>query len=78
MEAEWWSDYVEGLYVVTEQSDRGVGAGLVDTSAAHALSEGYTTIASDCELDNETTEPFHTAIGFKEVIRSIYFIKPLI
>ncbi len=62
----------------TEQPGRGVGAGLIDTLAAHALSQGYTTIASDYELDNETSEAFHKAIGCKEVIRSIHFIKPLI
>ena len=78
LEAELWSDYVEGLYVVHRQPDRGVVAGLVDTLAAHALSEGYITIASDCELDNETSEAFHRSIDFKEVIRSIHFIKPLI
>ena len=68
----------KGFMSCTEQPGRGVGAGLVDTLAAHALSEGYTTFASDCELDNETSEPFPIAIGFKEVIRSIHFIKPLI
>ncbi len=61
----------KGFMSCTEQPGRGVGAGLVDTLAAHALSEGNTTIASDCEL-------FHKAIGFNEVIRSIHFIKPLI
>ncbi len=68
----------KGFMSCTEQPGRGVGAGLVDTLAAHALSQGYTTIASDCELDNETSEAFHKAIGCKEVIRSIHFIKPLI
>ena len=69
--------YVEGLYTVPEQRGRGVAAGLVNTLIAHAQSQGYAEIASDCELNNKTSEAFHKAIGFKEVTRSIHFIKKL-
>ena len=69
--------YVEGLFVVPTERGKGVGRLLIEALEAHARSQGYSEIASDCELDDTMSEAFHKAVGFREVIRSIHLIKSL-
>ena len=73
--------FVEGVYVVPDKRRSGVGAHLMAHLEAHleahARDQGYSEIASDCELTDNRSETFHKAVGFQEVIRSIHFIKRL-
>lgn len=69
--------YVEGIFVLPEARGQGVGRFLCSVLERHARSQGYSMIASDCELDDYESEAFHKAIGFKETIRSIHLTKPL-
>jgi aminoglycoside 6'-N-acetyltransferase I len=67
--------YIEGIFVVPSAQGKGVGRLLVQTIEDHARSQGYSEIASDCELDDTESEAFHRAVGFREVIRSIHLVK---
>ena len=70
--------YVEGVYVEPNRRGSGVGAFLMDHLETHVRDQGHTEIASACELGNDPSEAFHKAIGFREAIRSIHFVKRLI
>ncbi len=67
--------YVEGIFVVPEERGKGVGRLLIETLEAHARSQGYSEIASDCDLDDTMSEAFHKAVGFREAARNIHLIK---
>jgi len=70
--------YVEGIFVIPSAQGKGIGRLLFQTLEAHARSQGYTEIASDCELDDTESEAFHKAVGFREAIRSIHLVKRII
>jgi len=64
--------YVEGIYVDRASRRLGVGGRLVEEVETIT---GADTLASDCELDNQESRLFHEALGFREVIRSILYIR---
>lgn len=67
--------YVEGIYVVPDKREFGIGTYLMRHFEAHVQNLGHTEVASACELGNDQSEAFHKSIGFREVIRSIHFVK---
>lgn len=69
--------YLEGVYVVPDRRGSGAGTFMVNHLETHVRDQGYSEIASDCEIGNHQSEAFHKAIGFSEAIRSIHFIKRL-
>lgn len=69
--------YVEGWYVDAEYRGRGVGAALMAQAEAWAKEQGFTELASDCELDNTTSIAAHRALGFEETERVVCFLKQL-
>ena len=69
--------YLEGIYVVPERRASGVGAFLLSSFEAHVRDQGFSEIASDCDLENVLSEAFHKAKGFREVLRTIHFAKDL-
>ena len=69
--------YVEGIYVVESERQRGVAARLIDAAAMFAARHGCIELASDTELENESSQQFHEKIGFKEVERVVTYIKKL-
>ncbi len=69
--------YLEALYVLPAYRHRGIGRGLVRIVRFWSQRKGCTLFASDCELDNETSQGFHKKMGFLEVDRIIHYIKPL-
>ena len=69
--------YLEGIFVKEKYRKQGVASKLVEQCEVWARKNGYTQIASDCELSNNQSEKFHKAIGFKEVSRNIHFVKTL-
>ena len=69
--------YLEGIAVKEEYSSKGVGKALINMCEQWARKHCFTEFASDCEVDNLSSEQFHKAIGFKEVSRNIHFVKPL-
>lgn len=71
--------YIEGIFVKEEYRRRGIARELVDYAKTWALAHDCHQLASDCELENKTSEAFHRKVGFKEVNRIIAFsmkVKP--
>lgn len=66
--------YLEGIYVEPEYRGQQIGKQLVEFAKAWGKTMGCKELASDCELDNTSSERFHKAIGFKEVNRIICFV----
>lgn len=69
--------YIEGWWVEPGQRHRGAGRALMETAAAWARRQGFTELASDCELANTASSAAHEACGFDEVDRIVCFRKAL-
>ncbi len=69
--------FLEGWYVDPDARRSGLGRSLVAAAETWAVTNGYTEIASDTELDNEISLQAHLALGFEEVERQNCFRKRL-
>jgi aminoglycoside 6'-N-acetyltransferase I len=69
--------YIEGWFVDEDLRGQGVGGALVQAMEAWAREQGYTEIASDTWLDNETSIRAHLALGYEESERLVHFRKSL-
>ena len=69
--------YVEGWYVDADLRRTGVGRKLMEAAETWGRDGGYSELASDCDIENETSFLAHTAIGFEEADRIICFRKEL-
>ncbi len=69
--------FVEGLFVAEAARRRGVGRALVACVAEWAKGRGLTELASDALLENTRSHAMHTAIGFEETERVVYFRKTI-
>ena len=65
--------FLEGVFV--EEGHRGAGYGrrLVEAVRQWAGSKGCTELASNARLDNGDSHKFHSAIGFAETERVVFF-----
>lgn len=70
--------YVEGIYVKAEYRDRGVGAALIQYAEQWAHDRGCIELALDALLDNPASHDFYVKVGFREVERVVFFIKPIV
>ncbi len=66
--------YIEGIYVIESYRRNQIAYQLINHVKEHALRLGLTQMASDTELDNEMSQFFHKAIGFKEVNRIVHYL----
>jgi aminoglycoside 6'-N-acetyltransferase I len=69
--------YLEGWYVVETHRRRGVGRSLLAFVEEWARERGHTELASDAEIGDASSIRLHSALGFKEVGRSVHFVKSL-
>lgn len=69
--------FLEGIYVAPSYRRQGVGRLLVAAVAAWARARGCSELASDAPLDNVASHAMHTALGFEETGRVVYFRKLL-
>jgi aminoglycoside 6'-N-acetyltransferase I len=69
--------FLEGIYVAPSYRRQGVGRLLVAAVAAWARARGCSELASDAPLDNVVSHAMHTALGFEETERVVYFRKLL-
>ena len=69
--------YVEGIYVKDEYRKQGVGTALIQAAQRWASDRGCLELASDALIKNTASHEFHTQIGFREVERTVFFIKPV-
>jgi len=69
--------YLEGWYVDEAFRRRGVGSGLVSLAERWARSKGCTEMASDAEIDNQSSIAAHSELGYAETSRLVHFRKEL-
>ena len=69
--------YLEGWFVDSAYRRRGIGRGLVGYAEKWARSVGCTEMASDAEVDNETSIAAHHQLGSDETSRLVHFRKDL-
>jgi aminoglycoside 6'-N-acetyltransferase I len=68
--------YLEGWYVDPSHRNRGVGRALIVAAAKWASEAGFTELASDAEVANHEGIRAHLKLGFREVGRSVHFVRP--
>ena len=69
--------YLEGIFIAEGYRGKGFAKELLGECQKWAREKGCTEFASDCELDNVTSQQFHMAMGFEEANRVICFTKKL-
>ncbi len=69
--------YLEGWFVDPGFRRRGVGTRLVKLAERWAKERGCTEMASDAEIDNETSIAAHSQLGYEETSRLVHFRKDL-
>jgi len=69
--------YLEGIYILTDYRQMGIGRKLVSECELWSKMNGCTEFASDVEMDNPESYQFHIKIGFKEKNRVICFAKKM-
>lgn len=69
--------FLEGIYVRPENRRMGVARLLCDAVEAWGRSLGCTEFASDASLENAQSRMLHSALGFEETERVVFFRKAL-
>jgi len=69
--------YIEGVYVKPGFRRRGIAEKLVEHAKEWSEKCGCTELASDCRLDNTTSQAFHTGVGFAETNRIVCYTMQL-
>lgn len=69
--------YLEGWYVRSAHRGHGIGRALLSFVEKWAASQGFSELASDAELHNSHSISLHSTLGFREVGRSVHFVKTL-
>jgi aminoglycoside 6'-N-acetyltransferase I len=69
--------FLEGIFVEPGSRRRGVGAQLIAAVESWCKARGFNELGSDTELENLPSQQAHSAWGFSETERVVYFRKPL-
>jgi aminoglycoside 6'-N-acetyltransferase I len=69
--------FLEGIYVLPEARRSGTARKLVAEAERWALAMGCTELASDAPIENTSSHAMHTALGFVETERVVFFKKVL-
>jgi len=69
--------YIEGLYVKENWRHLGIGKKMIDLGIEWGRQKGCKQLASDTELNNDTSIAFHKRMGFLEANRIVCFIRDL-
>jgi aminoglycoside 6'-N-acetyltransferase I len=69
--------FIEGWFVDDDMRRHHIGEALVRAAEEWARAEGFSEIASDVELENETSINAHRALGYDEVTRLVCFRRDL-
>jgi aminoglycoside 6'-N-acetyltransferase I len=69
--------FLEGIYVGPKHRRAGLGRELCSAVESWGRTRGCKEMASDALLDNHKSHVFHSAVGFAETERVVYFRKTL-
>ncbi|MVA17781.1 GNAT family N-acetyltransferase [Agrobacterium vitis] len=69
--------FLEGIYVRPADRRQGIAGLLCNAVAEWGKSLGCVEFGSDAPLDNSASHALHTALGFEETQRVVFFRKPL-
>jgi aminoglycoside 6'-N-acetyltransferase I len=69
--------YLEGWCVDPDVRGRGIGRQLLEAAEKWAAARELKELASDAELDNQSSIPAHFSCGFTETCRAVHFIKSI-
>lgn len=69
--------FLEGLFVVPQARKKGIARALVTEADRWAKNKGCSEFASDALLENTASHDMHSALGFAETERVVYFKKSL-
>jgi aminoglycoside 6'-N-acetyltransferase I len=69
--------YVEAWYIKPEHQGNGYGKQLMKKAEQWAITQGYSELASDTEIDNHRSVSMHKHLGFLETERIVCFLKKL-
>jgi len=69
--------YIEGIYVDPKHRKQGLAKELIKIAEQWSLKKGCKELASDAELENIDSQKFHKNLKFKEVNRTVSFIKTI-
>ena len=69
--------FLEGIYVEPSWRTQGIARLLCEHLASWGATRGCTEFASDALLDNRLSHAVHSALGFTETERVVYFRRPL-
>ncbi|MFZ6775280.1 aminoglycoside 6'-N-acetyltransferase [Undibacterium sp. Ji83W] len=69
--------FLEGLFVVPQARKKGIARALVTEAERWAKNKGCSEFASDALLENTASHDMHSALGFAETERVVYFKKSL-
>jgi len=69
--------YIEGIYVKPEFRRKGIAEKLIDHAKKWSLKYDCSELASDCTLDNVTSQAFHKSVGFEEANRLVCYTMKL-
>lgn len=69
--------FLEGIFVQPNDQGSGIGKLLLKAVQSWARDKGCLELASDAHIDNLASHAFHSATGFEETDRVIYYRKAL-
>lgn len=69
--------FLEGIYVRPVDRRKGIARLLCNAVADWGRSLGCVEFGSDALLENSASHALHTALGFEETQRVVFFRKPL-
>jgi aminoglycoside 6'-N-acetyltransferase I len=70
--------YLEGWFVAEKFRGQGIGRALIEFVENWARQRGFTELASDAELWNNESIRLHGLLSFREVGRTVHFVKSLL
>ncbi|NQG97174.1 GNAT family N-acetyltransferase [Streptococcus suis] len=69
--------YLEGIFISPNYRSQGLAEELLHFAEGWAKSQGISQLGSDAELDNLLSQNFHIKHGFREVSRTVHYIRDL-
>lgn len=69
--------YLEGIFISPNYRSQGIAEELLHFAQGWAKSRGISQLGSDAELDNLLSQNFHIKHGFREVSRTVHYVRDL-